>query len=357
LEYSVTIESFVEHSYDDDLRQRLVRICDDETGTVDEVTRLNVALAEIFADVAQRAWKEAGMVRDDVDLIGSHGQTVWHIAEEESLPGGARSRSTLQIGDGSVITDRTGVPTVSDFRMRDVAAGGHGAPLAPFIDVVQFASKGQSRAIQNIGGIGNCTLLPADPSLDDVRAFDTGPGNMVIDAAVELLTNGEQTYDVDGQIAAGGTVHDGLVDEFLDDEYFQEEPPKSTGREYFGHAYAERFIESGRDRGLSDEDIVTSATALTARSIADAYERFATDYPDEIYVSGGGAYNPTLLRMLETETDGPVSRLSDLGMDGDRKEAGLFALLAVTFVDDVPNNVPTATGTNASVIMGKLSKP
>lgn len=356
-DYSITIESFVDHAYDANLRSRLVAVCDDETGTVDEVTRLNVALADRFADVARQAWEAAGVSPQSVDLIGSHGQTVWHIPAEETLPSGRRSRSTLQIGDGSVIADRTGVRTVSDFRMRDIAAGGHGAPLAPYIDTIEFSASDRSRAIQNIGGIGNCTLLPADTDFDDVRAFDTGPGNMVIDAVVELLTDGEKTYDVDGEIAARGTVDDELIDRYLEDDYFRETPPKSTGREYFGHSYAERFITDGRDRGLSDESIVASATALTARSIADAYNRFAPEYPDEIYISGGGAYNPTLVSLLEAETASPVARLRELGLEGDRKEAALFALLAATFEDGVPNNVPRATGASEPVVMGKLSKP
>lgn len=355
-DYEITIESFVEEPYSKELRDDLVEVCDADTGTVDNVTRLHVALANQFSRVAEKAWKQAGVARKDVDLIGSHGQTVWHIPDEETLPGGGRSRSTLQIGDGSVIADRTGIPTVSDFRMRDIAAGGHAAPLASYIDVILFSSDTKSRAIQNIGGIGNCTLLPTNPELDQVRAFDTGPGNMVIDAVVEIITGGEKTYDVDGELAASGEVDYQLVDSYLDDSYFEEGPPKSTGREYFGHDYAKMFIEDGRSRSLSDKDIIASATALTARSIADAYGRFATEYPDEIYVSGGGVHNPTLMEMVDTETDSPVFRLQELGIKGEQKEAALFALLAATFEDGVPNNVPSATGATDAVVMGKLSK-
>lgn len=356
LGYEIEIESFVTREYDRDLRDRLVALCDDETGTVDEVCQMNVAIAEMFADVAAAAWRAAGVDRSEVDVIGSHGQTVWHVPDREPLPGTTdRSRSTFQIGDGCIIAERTGIPTVSDFRMRDIAAGGHGAPLAPFVDAVSFVDSDSFRAIQNIGGIGNCTLLPSSPDLDEVRAFDTGPGNMVIDAVVELLTDGEQTYDIDGEIAAEGSVDRELVDEFLHDPYFREEPPKSTGREYFGYEYARRFITNGRDRDLMDADIVASATALTARSIADAYERFSSEYPDEIYVSGGGAYNPTLMRLLDEKSAAPVRRLRELGVEGDAKEAMLFALLAATRLDDVPNNVPNATGAERPVVMGKLS--
>lgn len=356
-EYAITIESFVEHGYDDALRSRLIDACDDETGTVDDVTRLNVALADRFAAVARRAWESAGVSRESVDLIGSHGQTVRHVPEEDSLPGASSFRSTLQIGDGSVIAQRTGVPTVSDFRMADVAAGGYGAPLAPFVDAIEFAAPDRSRSIQNVGGIANCTLIPADPGLDDVHAFDTGPGNMVIDGVVELLTDGTRSYDVDGELAARGTVDESLVETFLEDPYFQESPPKTTGRESFGRSFAERFVAEGHERGLADESIVASATALTARSIADAYERFAPSYPDEIFVSGGGAYNPVLVAMLDAETKSPVGRLREIGCEADRKEAALFALLAATFEDGVANNVPSATGANDRVVMGKLSRP
>lgn len=355
---AVTVESFLTRSHDRDLRERLVAVCDDETGTVDDVCRLNVALAEAFADAARDAWREAGYEAADVDLIASHGQTVWHVPDVEALPGtDRRSRSTLQIGDGCVIAERIGVRTVSDFRMADIAAGGHGAPLAPFADATLFADRDATRSIQNIGGIGNCTLLPSAPTRDEVRAFDTGPGNMVIDAVVELLTDGDQTYDEDGELAATGDIDDGLVDTLLDDPYFREAPPKSTGREYFGHHYARRLVEAGRERGLAEPDIVASATSLTARSIANAYERFATPYPDEVYVSGGGAANPTLMGMLNAVVDAPVEPLGALGVDSDAKEAALFALLGATHLDGVPNNVPAATGADRPVVMGKRSQP
>lgn len=355
--YEVTIESFVTEPYPDDLRRRLVELCDDDTGTVDEVCRMNAALGVKLAETAERAREEAGVDPDDVAVVGSHGQTIWHVPDRELLPGtDRRSRSTLQIGDGSAIAHETGVTTVSNFRTRDVAADGHAAPLAPFADATLFADDENVRVMQNIGGIGNCTVVPPNPEREDVRAFDTGPGNMVMDAVVELLTDGERTYDEDGEIAADGAVDDALVTEFLDDEYFAEEPPKSTGREYFGHEYAAAFIEAGRDRGLADADVVASATMLTARSIAEAYDRFLDKY-DEVYVSGGGAYNPTLMAMLREESDAPVYGLDRLGVDPDAKEAALFALLGVARLDGHPNNVPRATGAAAPVVMGMVSRP
>jgi anhydro-N-acetylmuramic acid kinase len=357
-DYDVTVESFHTEPYADDLRERLVALCDDETGTVDSVCRMNVALGELFADAAIAAREAANLASEAIDVIGSHGQTVWHVPEPEPFPGSdRRSRSTLQIGDGSTIAHRTGILTVSDFRTADVAVGGHGAPLAPFFDLAVLSDDAEARALQNIGGISNCTLLPPDPDRDDAVAFDTGPGNMVIDAVVELLSDGEQTYDEDGWLAAEGTADDELVDSFLDDPYFPASPPKTTGRERFGHDYAREFVAAGRDRGADDADLVASATALTARSIANAYERFAVPYPDRIVVSGGGANNPTLLAMLDERARSPVSPLDEFGIDPDAKEAALFALLAVTTLDGVPNNVPRATGAEQAVALGKLSRP
>lgn len=358
LEYDLSVESFETAEYDEAFRNHLEALTDAETSTIDDITLSNVALGEVFAAAAEQARKAAEVARSEIDVIGSHGQTVWHVSERLQLPGGVgRSRGTLQIGDGSVIADRTGMTTVSDFRSRDVAAGGHGAPLAPLLDASQFAAGDRVRVLQNVGGIGNCTVLPPDPALDDLVAFDTGPGNMVIDGVVMLLSDGQRSFDEDGALAAAGAVDDDLVATFLDEPYFQAAPPKTTGREHFGRAYAEGFVAASRERGLADEDIVATATALTARSIADAYDRFAPQYPDEVYVSGGGANNPTLMAMLEGAVDAPVHRLNTLGMDGDAKEAALFALLAVTRLDGVPNNVPQATGADEPVVMGKVSLP
>lgn len=354
--YDVAVESFVEREYDRELRERLLALCDDGTGTVDEVCRANAALASVFADAADAARREAGRSAESVDVVASHGQTVWHAPERESYPGvDERSRSTLQIGDGCAIAERTGIRTVSDFRAADVAAGGHGAPLAPFLDGACFAAD-DVRAVQNIGGIGNCTLVPPAPDRDDLAAFDTGPGNMVVDAATELVTDGELTYDVDGELAAAGHVDDDLVAAFLDDPYFRQEPPKTTGRERFGREYARRFVAAARDRGCADEDVVASATALTAQSIADAYEDFAPTYPDEVFVSGGGASNPTLLAMLRDRVDCPVSPSEAAGVGADEKEAVLFALLGAARLDGVASNVPSATGADRPVALGKVSE-
>lgn len=356
--YDVVLESFVTISYPDSIREQLVTLCDDETGRVDDVCRLDRTIGVLLSKGAEAAIERAGLQPAAIEAIGSHGQTVWHIPALEDAPSiDRRLRSTLQIGDGATIAFETGIETISDFRTADIAAGGHGAPLAPFLDATLFSDSDESRALQNIGGIGNCTFLPPNPDREDVTAFDTGPGNMVIDAVVELISDGRRTYDKDGQQAAAGEPSSNLVSEFLDHPYFAETPPKTTGRELFGHDYARRFLAAGRDRGLSDDDIVASATLLTAQSIAEAYDRFADPYPAEAYVSGGGAYNRTLMSYLQAELDCSVAPLDRLGVEPDHKEAILFALLAATRLDAVPNTIPSATGANDPVVMGKVSRP
>jgi anhydro-N-acetylmuramic acid kinase len=353
--YDVEVVAFHTREYPKELRGRLRAACR-EGGTVEEACRLNVALGELFADAAAEVLEAAGVAPKAVAVAGSHGQTVRHLPEPEPHPGtDRRSRSTLQLGDGDVIAERLGIRTVSDFRARDVAAGGHGAPLAPVLDLALLAHPEEFRVAQNVGGIGNCTLLPPGGDRAAVRAFDTGPGNVVVDEVVTLLTDGERTYDVDGELAAAGSVSGALVAAFLDAEFFRRTPPKTTGRERFGRSYARRFVAAGRERGLADADIIASATALTARSVADAYNRFVDGSPDRVIVSGGGARNPTLLSMLRERVDCPVEPLDAHGHDADAKEAMLFALLGVAHLAGVPGNVPGATGARRPVVLGKRS--
>lgn len=353
--YVVEVIAFETCPYPNELRDRLRAVCG-EDGTVADACRLHVALGEVFAMAATAAIEAAEVAPDEVAVVGSHGHTVRHLPALEPIPGTDRqSRATLQLGDGDVIAERLGIPTVSDFRTRDVAAGGHGAPLAPLIDLALLGHPDEFRIAQNFGGIGNCTLLPPGSDRDAVRAFDTGPGNMVIDEVVTLLTDGKRRYDVDGELAAVGTVSDELVAAFLDEAYFERPPPKTTGREAFGRPYARRFVAAGRERGLDTADIVASATALTARSVAEAYERFVDGSPDRVIVSGGGTRNPTLLSMLRKSVDRPVEPLDAHGHDAEAKEAMLFALLGVAHLDGVPGNVPDATGARRAVCLGKRS--
>jgi anhydro-N-acetylmuramic acid kinase len=355
--YEVTVESFVSDPYDQTLRERIACVCG-ESGTIDEVCDLNVELGAIFADAAAEAAAAADIALVDVDAIGSHGQTVRHHPEPRALPpGDDRLRSTLQIGDASVIADRTGVMTIADFRTADVAAGGHGAPLTPFADLALLADSEVCRVAQNIGGIANCTALPPGADRCDVTAFDTGPGNIIIDGVTERLTDSELTYDRDGRLGLTGTVSEAVLDEFLDEPYFRTDPPKSTGRERFGDEYVREFVDTCQAQSMDDADIVATATALTARSIADAYRRFLPQSIDEIVVSGGGAFNPALVGMLDAEVDAPVYPIDEYGIGADEKEAVAFALLAAAALDGVPNNVPNATGAASPVVMGKRTPP
>ncbi|WP_309121870.1 anhydro-N-acetylmuramic acid kinase [Paenibacillus sp.] len=345
--------------YDDETRERLKDLCTVERSDVAAVCGMNFKLASLFADVAIDAVAGAGLSMGDIDLIASHGQTVWHIPSdtpgEPFLP-----RSTLQIGDLSVLAKRTGALVVGDFRPADMAVGGQGAPLAPYGDFLLFRSETAGRLLQNVGGIGNCAALPAAARPEDVFAFDTGPGNMVIDQAVFRLSNGARTYDDGGAWAASGRPDESLVDELMRHPYFDLPPPKSTGREVFGKAYTEAFLEAARARGLSDADIVATATAFTARTIAHAYRRdvFPRCEIGEVIVTGGGAHNRTLLRMLaELLPEQRVMNSRALGFDADAKEAIIFAMLGNDFLCGVANNLPSATGASRPTVMGKLALP
>jgi anhydro-N-acetylmuramic acid kinase len=316
------------------------------SGTAEEYCRLGFDLGHWLADAAIAAIAEAGVSREEIRAIGSHGQTVWHDAPH----------STWQIGEAAVIAERLGVDVVSDFRVRDVAAGGQGAPLVPMADAMLFSGT-QWRALQNLGGIGNVTVVPPGGSLEGVRAFDTGPGVAVIDGVTRMLIP-ELEYDRDGQHGAAGTPVVAVVAELLAHPYFATEPPKSTGRELFDAGYVSRLI--ARCRSLqpqcTDNDVIATATALTARSIGDAYRRFLPEPVTEVLLSGGGAKNPTLVRMIaEAVAPMRVRPFSEEFFDGEAKEAVAFALLAHLHVAGEAGNVPRATGATGPRILGKLT--
>jgi len=336
--------AFSVRSYDDAQRRRLRRAL--TSGSAQDYCRLAFDLGAWFADAAIDVLAEAGVARADVAAIGSHGQTIWHEAPH----------STWQIGEAAVIAERVGIPVVSDFRVRDVAAGGQGAPLVPIADALLFSSD-DWRALQNIGGIGNVTVVPPRGDLSGVRAFDTGPGVAVIDAATHALVPA-LSYDVDGKLAAAGEPIGAVVDELLAHPYFAAEPPKSTGRELFDQAYVERLIALCRERrrDCTPQDILATATLLTARSIGDAYRRFMPEPITEVLASGGGAKNPTLMRWIEREiAPVPVRPFADRYFDGEAKEAVAFALLAYLHLRGEPGNVPRATGARGPRILGKLT--
>jgi anhydro-N-acetylmuramic acid kinase len=346
------LQAFVSSAYDPVQRGLIKQAL---TGNAGQLCRLNVQMGEWLAEAAARLLQEAGVDGADIAAVGSHGQTVWH-----EPPLGGRSGATLQLGEPAVLAERLAVPVISDFRARDVAAGGHGAPLVPVVDQLLFETPGSWRALQNIGGIANATVLPPAESDIEVIAFDTGPGVAVIDATVEILTEGAERFDADGRRALAGRVSEELLALLLDDPYFVEPPPKSTGRERFGEAYAIDLIGHGRELGLSEDDLVATATALTAQTIADAYGRLLAPEatPGECFVSGGGARNPALMQMLAQRLDPiAVTDLSALGWDPDAKEAAAFAILAYLFQVDQPGNLPSATGAAGRRLLGKLTPP
>ena len=342
---------FTHRAYDREERARLEQAM--QEGTARAYCRMQADVGDWMADAALAAMAAAGVTAREVAAVASHGQTLWHE------PG----HSTWQVGDAARIAERTGCDVVSDFRARDVAAGGQGAPLVTMADCLLFAHDTQWRALQNIGGIGNVTVVPPAPTHDrgvmaSVRAFDTGPGVVIIDGVVRSLYDG-LPYDRDGLLAANGHVLESVVADALRHPYFADAPPKSTGRELFSRGYIARFIDDCRAAGASAADIVATATALTARSLADQYRRFIPEPVQEVVLSGGGAHNPTLVRMIEAAVareNGPRVCIFDaLYFDGEAKEAVAFALLGFLHLSGRAGNVPSATGARGSRILGSLT--
>jgi anhydro-N-acetylmuramic acid kinase len=341
-----TLLGYTESPIDETLRQRIHTLFNPEQSRIDEVCEVNVLLGEAFAAAAAGAIRQVGV---KADLVASHGQTVWHEVE----PG--HTRSTLQLGEPSVIAERLGITTVADFRPRDIAAGGQGAPLASWGDAMLFGDQQLSRAVQNIGGIGNVTWVPPGGQWEAMLAFDTGPGNALMDHAAWRLSGGMQRFDADGAIAASGRVDDVLLAELLDHPYFPAQPPKSTGRELFGAQLVDPFISRAVERGLSSGDMLATLTAFTAHSIADQYRRFLPGRPDEVVVGGGGSRNPVLMQLLSELLDPAQIRLhEDFGLPSLGREAVYFALMGYEALHGRPNTVPSCTGATHAVVMGKV---
>jgi len=353
--FRAKINVLTSHSvpYPRKIREALLAMSNTNAFTGD-ISRLNFLLGELYAEALEETAERAQIPLDTIKLIGCHGQTIFHEGQGTQYLG-KKVASTMQIGESSIISERTGIDVISNFRERDMAAGGKGAPLVPYLDYMLMRHRGRGRVAVNIGGIANLTAIPPNTNTDRVIAFDTGPGNMVIDQLVSRITQGRQTYDRDGAIAATGDLDPKLLAKLLRDKYFRAKPPKTAGREQYGSEFVSKLL----DTELSSEDLIATATALTAESIAAAVRNFVLPEMrvDEIFVSGGGTHNPTMMRMLRKAMgEIPVKESTEVGLDVDAKEAIAFAVMAYETAHCRPSNVPMATGAKRSVVLGKLTQ-
>lgn len=376
------------------LRREILRVAEQQPISAGELSQLNCRLGELFAAAALSACKQFRVAPSKVALIGSHGQTIFH--QGRPVPYfGSPTASTLQIGEPSVIAAHTGITTVGDFRPADIALGGQGAPLVPFADYVLYRHPKIGRVSLNIGGIANITVIPAGARPDQVFAFDTGPGNMLIDALVSHFTHGRQRFDADAQLAKIGYLHRPLLRALLQDPYLKLKPPKSTGREYYGATYVKKLLALGRRYKIKPNDLIRTVTSFSAVCVADALHTFVLPKHkiEEIIVSGGGAQNPLLMEALQIFTLVPprkaysgvdrrrkivisvmlpvpgqkaspmpkyislftIRRSSEFGIPEEAKEAFAFALLAYESFHQRPANLPSATGARGPAILGKIS--
>jgi anhydro-N-acetylmuramic acid kinase len=354
LEARSTLEAYRETPLDPPLRREVLDVAGAVLLEPERIMRLDAALGESYAAAVLELLAGAGVRPRDVDAIGSHGQTIRHVPRHA----GGGQALTLQIGSAARLAERTGILVVSDFRSRDTAAGGEGAPLVPIADWWSFRSDDESRVLLNLGGMANVTYLPRGEGLGGVIAFDTGPGNAVVDAVVGLLTQGEETHDTGGARAARGRADAALVEELLADPFFALPPPRSTGREHFGQKYAETLVKLGRDLSLGDDDLVATAVEITAGAVTSAIETFLEPRAgvDAIYASGGGVRNAALMGALSRRLHPrPVRALADLGVPPEAKEALAFAFLAHLTLSGLPGNVPGATGATHPAVLGTIT--
>jgi len=342
------------------IRKEILRVAEQNPLTPGEFSQLHARLGHLYAEAALNACKKFRISPKKIDIIGNHGQTIFHQGAPTTFLG-TKTASTLQIGDGSVIANLTGITTVSDFRPADIALGGQGAPLVPFADYALYRDKKLGRVSLNIGGIANITVIPANAKPSDVFAFDTGPGNMLIDALVQHFTKGRRRYDKDAHFAQRGNLIPQILDALMKDAYLEQKPPKSTGREYFGAAYVVKILNLGRRHKAKPNDLIRTATAFTAFSIVHSLATFAPAKMKihQLIVSGGGANNPFLIEMLKGALSvAPkieVLPSSNFGVPADAKEALAFAILAYETFHQRPSNLPSATGARKPAILGKIS--
>ena len=394
LETEVDLIAFETFPFPPGAPQRILALCQPDTGRVDDICEMNFYIGHLFAEAVKQILQKSGMHARDIDLIGSHGQTIHHLpgdpntdchanttSKTDSLKRSGRriygnghetsdplhrtarnskKPSTLQIGEPAVIAHETGIPTIADFRVADMAAGGQGAPLVSYPDYLLFHDSEKTVGLLNIGGIANLTVLPANGTFDTVCAADTGPGNMCIDAVITEITEGVEHYDKDGTRATQGTPHQPLINEWLKHPFFHLSPPKTTGREMFGHTYAMECLAACREHKLSDNDCIATLTELTVQTITDYIARFITgQHPiDTLYVSGGGVHNQSIMRRLsELLANTAVESVDNSGISADAKEAIAFAILANETLHGNAGNLPSATGASVRKILGKFVCP
>jgi anhydro-N-acetylmuramic acid kinase len=332
----IEVVAYCSTPYPDKVRSEILAVSNATTHTA-AISRLNFALADLYA----KAVRKCGPSLSTIELVGCHGQTVYH-----------ELRSTLQLGDGSVLAEKLGIPVVSDFRTRDMAAGGKGAPLVPFVDVILYADPKFGRVALNIGGIANVTAIPPGGDAEEVIAFDTGPGNMIIDQLVAIHTRNRRKYDSGGQLAAKGNLNQKLLKSLLRRAYYRETPPKTAGREQYGQEFVRDLIRTE----LPMLDLIATATALTPAAIATGVRKFVQHRVDEVIVSGGGVHNRTMMKYLQAFLpEVRLRRSNEFGIDGDAKEAIAFAVLAYETWHRRPSNLPSATGARRPVVLGKVS--
>ena len=349
LETRLEVIKFICIPYESSLLKRLEDVI--SNGSTRQISETNFLVGEAFAEAVLAVIKEAGFSTDEVDLIGSHGQTIFH--DPPSAKNGVAS--TLQIGELDVIAERTGVTTIGDFRPRDIAAGGEGAPLVPYVDFILFRRKGKVSIAQNIGGIANSTVITE--RIDDIIAFDNGPGNLLMNSVISIASGGRNKYDEDGKVASLGVVKKDLLKKLLSDPYFNRLPPKSTGAEIFGNARAKGVYASVKKRGITLHDLMATLLALTVESIALSYEEFIIPKwsVEEVILSGGGARNPVLVDSLKSRLGSlKFSTTDSYGIPIDAKEAISFAILANELISGYFTNIPSVTGARVKAPLGKI---
>ncbi len=355
---NVDLLAFRSASYPPVLRHLLLENSQPATSSVLVISQLNVRLAHAYAEAVHQLLAKTDCALVDVDAIGCHGQTVFHVPDAIDCAG-MLTRSTLQLGDPSTLANLLDTTVVGDFRMADMAAGGQGAPLVPYFDYVYFTHPTERRVLVNIGGIGNLSVLPPANSPGDVLAFDTGPGNMVIDAVVQHFWN--KPYDEGGQLGRQGSIHTGLLAYLLDDEYYDRPPPKSTGREFYTQAFVEKLLAQASTLGVTHpEDIVATVAAFTVETLVRAFNDHVLPRGtvDRVIISGGGVHNVCIMEGLQQQLAGMlVQSMQDVGLNPDAKESVCFAVLAHETLNRVPSNVPSATGASRPVIQGKICFP